>query len=251
MDENCGPLGRPRIQSNYKSRIGPTRMVVYAEFVLEHSSLCKIPLWVAERVTPAEVAGNIPRVDAFKPEPSLALGERAELSDYRFSGYQPGHMAPAGNQTVDAARKLETFTLANIVPQCTQQNLEIWDNLEDRMREWARRDAVYMITGPLFWDPKEDSPETADGLVEYPVVGANAVAVPTHVYKIAARQAAGGDWHVIAFVIANDNSFPRPWNLADYIVSVDFIEERSGLNFFPNGGPDIERAENAKSSMWP
>lgn len=251
ISENCGPLGRPRIRAEHLSRIGATRLVVYPEFALEHSSLLRIPLWVAEHVTPAEVSGKIPRVDAFHPEPSLPRGERAELADYRFVAYQPGHMAPAGNQTVDAHRKWQTFTLANIIPQNVQQNLEIWDNLEDCVREWARRGPVYMITGPMFWDPKEDSPATADGLVEYFTIGPNHVAVPTHTYKIVARQAADKSWQVIGFVIANANSFPRPWNLGEYVVAIDFIEERTGINFFPMGGGEVELAEAALPSMWP
>lgn len=248
--QNCGPLGRPLIRPAARQQIGPTQLIAYPEFVLEHSTLLNIPLWVAEYVTPDEVSGDLPRVDAFHPEPSLPRGRRAELSDYFLFGYQPGHMAPAGNQTVDQLRKWETFTLANIVPQCVEQNLYIWDNLEDQMRAWARREPVYMITGPLFWDPAEDSRATADGLVAYHTIGANHVAVPTHIYKIAARRREDGSWQLIGFVIANDNSFPRPWNLSDYIVPVDFIEARTGIDFFPLGDNAVEQAEAEKPALW-
>lgn len=248
--ENCGPLGSPRVQTAFENRLGPTRLIAYPAFALEYSCIDKVPLWVAEHITPAELAGTIPRVNCFFAEPSLPPGQRAELWDFWFSGFQMGHMAAAGNQTVDPDRKLETFTLANIVPQCIPQNLDIWDNLEDAIRECARYTPVYMITGPLFWDPAEDDPGTADGMIQRSYIGPNRVAVPTHIYKIAARQDKSGHWDLIGFVIANDNTFPRPWNLADYIVSVNFIEERTGIDFFSTGGPEIEHAEAIRSEMW-
>lgn len=250
MDENCGPLGQPRVRPQSRALIGPTRFVVYEGFALEHSSLDKIPLWVAEHVTTAEVAGDVPRRDAFKEEPSLPAGERAELSDYRGSGYDRGHMAPAGNQTVSADRKRETFTLANMVPQFPQQNQQIWAALEETVRKWAESGEVYTITGPLFWDPQEDSPETADGIIEYFVIGGNDVGVPTHTYKVVARRNANGAWQTIAFVIANDNSFSRPWNFADFVQSVDFVEQRAGIDFFPSGGSEVETSEADRSAMW-
>jgi endonuclease G, mitochondrial len=250
IDENCGPLGRPTVRPQHKPRVGPTRMVTYDQFVLEHSSVDRIPIWVAEHVTPAEVSGDIPRRDAFKAEPSLPVGERDELSDYRGSGYDRGHMAPAGNQTVDPDRKKETFTLANMVPQNGPQNQQIWADLEATVRDWGKQGELYVITGPLFWEEEEDSATTADGQIDYYTIGTNMVAVPTHTYKIVARQR-GADWETIAFVIKNDNSFERPWSFASYIKPVAYIEDRTGIDFFPNGGAAVEQSESAASPMWP
>jgi DNA/RNA endonuclease G (NUC1) len=73
-------------------------------------------------------------------------------------------MAPAGNQTVDDQRKLETFYLSNMVPQLQVHNGEIWAALEDQARDWAHaRGKAYIITGPMFYDPAEEAPQTADG----------------------------------------------------------------------------------------
>jgi DNA/RNA endonuclease G (NUC1) len=91
------PAGAPVIGS--AAGAGPTRMVFHPGYVLQHNSKDKIPLWVCETVSKDQLGGNLPRVDAFAAEPALATGQRAELADYKGSGYDRGHQAPAGDQT--------------------------------------------------------------------------------------------------------------------------------------------------------
>lgn len=233
-------FGMPRIVS--RTAEAPTRYVFRNGFVLEHSSLDKIPLWVCERVTRAQISGqSVGRSNRFFPEPQLEGFPRAELIDYRGSGFDRGHMAPAGNQVSDRRLKDETFSLANMSPQAPQLNQQIWRELEDTTREWARRwSPAYMITGNLFYDPAEDSPETADGIVNYSTIGPGEVAVPTHCYKIVIAREPRGRWRAIGFVMPNAGQ-SRPFRFQPYVRSIDWIEERSGLNFLP----DLTAAEEA------
>ncbi|MBX3388485.1 MAG: DNA/RNA non-specific endonuclease [Phycisphaeraceae bacterium] len=220
-------------------------------YVLRHSALNKEALWVCEHVRRDQLSGNLKRSDAFRPDPLLQPGDRAELTDYRGSGYDRGHMAPAGDQTVDARKKDETFYLSNMAPQEPQLNQRVWAALEDQVRDWAdQRGEVWIITGPMWYDPREDDPSTARGFVDYWVIGANEVAVPTHCYKIVIRPDGNGDVDCVAFVIENKPGYRAPFHLDEYITSVDFIEKRTGLNFMPNLSPPAKaRLENSPGHM--
>ncbi|WP_257460983.1 DNA/RNA non-specific endonuclease [Archangium lipolyticum] len=252
IEANC-PFGLPRALKAWEH--GPTRYVIREGYVLQHSGSDKLPLWVCEGVERAQLEGNLPRPGqgAFKPDPELPKGERAELADYKGSGYSRGHMAPAGNQTVDQQRKTETFYLSNMVPQLQVHNGGIWSTLENTARQWAQdRGKAYIITGPMFYDPAEEDPNTADGFVDVYRIGANALPVPTHFFKIVVAQNASGQWEAIAFV-QEHRGYDKPYDsqLPQTIQSVDWIEERAGFDFMPDLEDEQQQAlEASPSPMW-
>lgn len=245
---NC-LFGLPTTDSTWNH--GTTHFVVRDGYVLQHSSLDKIPLWVCEGVSVEQLQGSAQRKDKFKADPKLPEGERAELEDYRGSGYDRGHQAPAGDQNHEQRLKDETFYLSNMAPQVGSFNQQIWRELETDARDWAEeRGGAFVITGPIFWDPQEDDPATADGIIEYYVVGPGQVAVPTHFFKIVIAKNDQGEWEAIAFLLEN-RGYPKPWDFSTYIESVDWIEERTGLNFMPDLDPvEEQRLERQRASMW-
>lgn len=244
LTDNCGPFGAPELSDNWE--FGPTTTVFRDGYVLQHSGMDKIPLWVCEHVTRDEISGSLPRKDAFKADPECPEGQRAELEDYRGSGFDRGHMAPAGNQTVDARLKKETFYLSNMAPQTAALNQKIWAGLEETVRQWAQAEGdVWTYTGNMFFDPQEENAATADGLIPYEIIGPGEVAVPTHCYKIVLAKTAQS-WRAIGFVMANQRKqFPKPYDFAAYSVPISWIEERTGLNFMPLLDPALKnRLEN-------
>jgi len=122
IEQNC-PFGRPRLDPSFG--FGPTRFVIRRGYVLEHSSLDKIPLWVCEGVSKDQLEGSEARTNPFQADPELPAGERAELRDYKNSGYDRGHQAPAGDQTTNLELKRETFYLSNMAPQIPKLNQQI------------------------------------------------------------------------------------------------------------------------------
>jgi len=193
---------------------------------LQHSALDKIPLWVAETVEKAQLEGSLDRSDKFRPDPLLKAGQRSELADYKSSGYDRGHQAPAGNQTVDAERKDDTFYLSNMAPQMPALNQKIWNNLEARTRACTiEAGRTNQITGPIFWDPKEENPATANGLIEFKQIGPGRVAVPTHFFKILLVPD-GANTRAIAFVMENRDYPKGPYDFSKYIQSIDWIIQK-------------------------
>lgn len=142
--------GRPPVIPAVQARNATT--LCYSAFASLSSPATRTPLWAAEALTPASigVARDTERVSEFHAEPGLDRDARAELGDYRRSGYDRGHLAPSGDMPGLKAQQ-ESFTLANIVPQSGDLNRGSWADLESDVRSLAaRRDAVYVVTGVLF-----------------------------------------------------------------------------------------------------
>jgi endonuclease G len=203
------------------------------------------------------VTGSLTREDdPFAPDPLLKPGRRAELKDYARTGYDRGHQSPAADETVDKRLKDETFFLSNMAPQKPALNRKIWKDLEGTVRDWAEsRGEVYIITGGMFYDPKEETAATASGTVQFKVIGPDAVAVPTHFFKIVIAKDPKGVWQSIAFMLEN-KAYPTPpegqhYHFENYIKSIAWIEQRAGLNFMPELDPvEEKRLERTASPMW-
>lgn len=251
IEDNCGLLGMPELDPEYPH--GSTEFVIREGYVLQHSSEDKIPRWVCEHVTAQEVASNssVRRRDRFAPDPQLAGKPRAELTDYRRSGFDRGHQAPAGNQNSVQRLKDETFFLSNMTPQTGAHNQQIWADLEHTTRDWVDNGIVasaFIITGGFFYDPEEENTATADGIIEYSIIGSGAVAVPTHYFKIVYSPDATGAIQAVAFVHEN-RGYPRPFNHAAHIKPIDWIEERAGIDFFPDLDPTEEQRVEGQAGV--
>jgi endonuclease G len=251
-DRNCGEFGIPKTDPAWP--FGQTKFIFRDGYVLQHSSLDKIPLWVCEGIVPEQLSGTATRDSGtFKPDLLLPAGKRAELADYKGSGYDRGHQAPAGDQVKEQRLKDETFYLSNMAPQVPAHNQQIWRVLEDTVRNWVKDgnlEVEHVITGGFFYDPAEDDAQTADGEISFKTVGQGQVSVPTHFFKIVLGRTPGGEWQAIGFVIEN-KGFTRPFNFASFIKPIDWIEERTGLDFLPELGPEEEeRLERAAPPLW-
>ena len=105
-----------------------------------------------ERQTLAQGQG-LRRTDKFYAEARLPRSERAELDDYKGSGYSRGHMAPAGDMSTPDAMA-QSFSLANMVPQDQTHNGGAWSQIEQDTRKYVMRAPgdVYVFTGPVYAD---------------------------------------------------------------------------------------------------
>jgi endonuclease G, mitochondrial len=249
IDKHC-PFGQPQKRPSLDH--GPTQIITRSAYALEHDSLAKIPLWVCGSLDPNLVFGPAKRKNKWRPDPALDGKPRAVDADYRNSGFQRGHMIASEDRVANQELNDATFFLSNAVPQNGPLNGGPWARLEATIRAWVETGALTnakTITGGFFYDPEEDDPATADGIVNFQRIGAGHVAVPTHIYKIVVGQR-GAARRAIAFVASNRKP-PDGWKVADGIVSIDWLEERAGLDFMPDLTPADEVAlERKPSPMW-
>ncbi|WP_225784618.1 DNA/RNA non-specific endonuclease [Xenophilus sp. Marseille-Q4582] len=162
---------------------GRLRELCYDGFAILHSGESRTPVYVAQRLNRDIVlrARRIERQGRFFADARLRRGERAELEDYRGSGWSRGHMAPAADMPTERAMA-QSFSLANMVPQDPRQNGGPWARIEEDTRRYAlrARGDVYVLTGPVFADRQ--------------VIGPNRVHVPTHLFKLVHDAVTGRTW---------------------------------------------------------
>lgn len=160
------------------------RELCFSSFAILYSGQTKTPVFVAQRLSRrALVQGQgIPRTDKFYAEARVPRAERAELPDYRGSGYSRGHMAPAGDMHSPEAMA-QSFSLANMVPQNQTHNAGAWSRIEQDTRKYVMRASgdVYVFTGPVY----SARPQA---------IGAGRVAVPSHLYKVVYDPMTGRSW---------------------------------------------------------
>ena len=109
----------------------------YTGFDLGYNEKYEQASWVAYVLTREEVeSGMINRTDNFRVDTSISTGS-ANLADYRGSGYDRGHLAPAGDMKWNATAMSESFLMSNMSPQTPSFNRGIWRSLESRVRVWA------------------------------------------------------------------------------------------------------------------
>ncbi|KQO38065.1 endonuclease [Acidovorax sp. Leaf84] len=160
------------------------RELCFDGFAVLHSGNTKTPIYVAQRLNRQMLQDGqgIKRTDRFYADARLPAAERAELEDYKGSGWSRGHMAPAGDMGTPEA-KAQSFSLANMVPQDAKQNGGPWSKIEEDTRKYVMRARgdVYVITGPVF----EPGAQT---------IGAGRVVVPSHVFKLIYDPSTGKSW---------------------------------------------------------
>jgi endonuclease G, mitochondrial len=190
-------------------------VVRHAAYTLGYSEANEQARWVAYELTSAEVAGNVKRKDNFRPDPSVSTGS-ATLSDYRGSGYDRGHLAPAADMKLNGTYMSESFFMSNMSPQVAGFNRGIWKNLEEVVRKMALGSgAVYVVTGPIFSQSRGS-------------IGSNKVTIPGYYYKVILDYREPS-MKAIGFILPNKASTS---SLSFYATSVDAVEERTGLDFF-------------------
>jgi len=156
----------------------------------------------------------------------------AHYKNYKNSGYDRGHLCPAGDRKFSKQAFDETFLTSNISPQNHDFNSGIWNRLEQKTRYWAQKhDRLYVVTGGVLKDNLK-------------TIGRDNVAVPNFFYKIILDNTEP-EIKAIAFLIPNDNSEK---GLYKYVVSIDKIEELTGIDFFPALPDDLENSLEQSSS---
>ncbi|MGZ5244011.1 MAG: DNA/RNA non-specific endonuclease [Bacteroidia bacterium] len=211
------------------------QIVRHLGYTLSYNEEHEIANWVAYTLTSANLRGKEKRSEDFREDPAVHT-QSAEPEDYKYSGYDRGHLAPAGDMKWSPKAMSESFLMSNIAPQTHAFNAGIWENLESTVRSWAKKDsAVHIVTGPVL-----------QGNLQ--IIGKNKVTVPEFFYK-AVLDAQEPEIKCIAFIIPNKGT-GRPF--MDFAVSVDSLEAVIQTDLFPGLPDHIENEieKNFSVKQW-
>ncbi len=192
------------------------QIINHLAYTLKYNETYEQAEWVMYVLTAEKVSGTVKRTDNFRPDPQVKTGSAA-LIDYRKSGYDRGHLAPAADLKWSKKAMSESFFMSNMSPQRPGFNRGIWKNLEALVRSWAvGEEEIIIVTGPVL----------NAGL---PVIGSNEVAIPEYYYKVILDYREPGI-KGIGFILPNKSSKA---SIASYAVTIDSVESFTGIDFFP------------------
>lgn len=173
--------------------------------------------WVAYELKKEYLKNNDFKRPYFIEDPKVTTGS-ADWRNYKNSGYDKGHLCPAGDMEFNKKAYDDTFYTSNISPQKHDFNSGIWNRLEEKTRYWAGKyNNIYIVTGGILKDSDKK-------------IGTEKVSVPKYFYKIILAKS-GKEHKAIAFLVPNENSNN---SIYDFIVPVETIEKMTGIDFFPN-----------------
>ena len=229
---DTGRMEIPRMEEGNEGQI-----IQRTGYTLSYNAKTRTPQWVAWELTKAETRGDAERNNEFLPDPQV-IGTQVETYDYSHSGYDRGHMAPAGDMKWSEEAMKESFYMSNICPQDHNLNKGDWNDLEMKTREWARRyGKAYVVCGPVYHQGKS---------IEH--IGKSRVAVPHSFFK--AILIYKKDTPLALGFLFENKAGHHP--LTDYIVSIDELEKLTGMDFFSTLPDETEeQIENTAVTRLP
>jgi endonuclease G len=210
-------------------------LIQHTNFTLSYSETNRQAEWVAYNLTPESINGPQERTDNFRIDPKVR-NNPVGSGDYSGSGYDRGHLCPAGDMKLNLTSMSETFYMSNMSPQNPSFNRGIWETLESRVRTWAlEKNGVYVVTGPIL---KNICGSIKNGTIS----------VPCSYYKIVFKDN-GNEKIAIALILSNQGSSS---SLKSFVTSIDNIEALTGIDFFSSLSDDIENKleSTINTSSW-
>jgi endonuclease G len=204
-------------------------------YTVSYDADYKTPQWVGWILTAAHTSGEVPRETQFYADPDVR-GAKAYTKDYTGSGYDRGHMAPAGDMKWDEEAMRQSFYLTNVCPQNPSLNRGDWNDLEQMTRSWAKTyGAVAVVAGPIYYNQK-------------PVrIGANKVAVPHAFFKVL-LVGSGNALRAYGFIFPTVSGHR---DIRKYQYSVDEVEKVTGMDFFSRLPDEVENSIEAAVPALP
>jgi endonuclease G len=199
-------------------------------FTLSYSSTHRQAEYSYYYLSPESILGGQARTDDFRVDPKVKSNP-VKSTDYQGSGYDRGHLCPAADMALNLTAMSETFYMSNMSPMAPSFNRGIWSRLEDWVREEALGNSgLYVVTGPIL-------SSSCGSLKE-------SITVPCAYYKIVFKE--GSQPKMLGFVLSNAGA---SGSLQAFAVSVDEIEKKTGLDFFPQLENTLEQSLESKVNL--
>ena len=221
----CPSLSYEQIMIPAKLTDRPEQILKRTGYTVSYNKDMRLPNWVAWHLTADNAAGKCKRNGIKFEEDTEVPSPRATHADYTRSGFDRGHMCPAGDNKWSETAMKESFLMTNICPQHPNLNRGDWNEMENACRLWAQKYGdLVIVAGPIFYKGNHKK------------IGKNKVAVPEAFFKVVLTME-GDKPQAVGFIYKN-NEGNRSKD--SYINSIDDVERITGIDFFPALPDDIE-----------
>ncbi|OCB75196.1 DNA/RNA non-specific endonuclease [Flavobacterium crassostreae] len=210
-------------------------IIKHPYYTLSYNERAEQAEWLAYELKKSYIVNKDFKRPYFIEDP-MVKSQSADWRNYKNSGYDKGHLCPAADMEFAKDAYNDTFYTSNIAPQNHDFNAGVWNRLEQKVRYWAQKyDGVYVVTAGVLNNTRK-------------TIGKQKVLVPDYFYKIILDDS-NGNYKMIAFLIPNQKS-DKP--LYSFVVSVDAIEKRTGIDFFPKLEDQLEDSleQNSSYKAW-
>ena len=192
--------------------------------------------WVAYRFDAITRQSNTSRSDAWADDPELP--EVYRIGTSYFNGYQRGHICPSADRLYSVEANMQTFYMSNMSPQIGDFNGGAWAGLEDLVRDCGRSstfaDTIYVVKGGTIENDQIRTYMERSSSMK--------IAVPRY-YFVALLAVKAGSYSSIGFLMEHKN-YPdynsslnekeRKAFMEQFAMSIDKLEDLTGINFFSN-----------------
>lgn len=215
---------------------GPYNDVISHDyFTLSYSEEHEQAEWIYYTLNSNQLKLDVERKDNFRADHKIKTIS-AQLYDYKGSGYDRGHLAPAADMKYNSNSMSESFLMSNMSPQSPSFNRGVWRKIEKQFRDWGYRyGELIIVTGPVL---KGEN---------YGSIGSNKVTIPKWYYKVAIDP--NNYQRNIAILIENRGSSK---SVRTFVVTIDYLEEFSGLDFFHALSDEVEESfeSSTHTNLW-
>ena len=199
--------------------------------------------WVAFTFDEDNSRDVVGRMDTWMWDPKLPQSLSTE-ADFKGSGYSRGHMVASEDRVSSKEANKQTFYYSNVSPQLKSHNAGIWKRLEEKVRAWGRnnnmRKVLYVAKGGTI----------AEGQIE-PKRLRGKIVIPKYYWMALLAEDMEGRYHAIAFLTEHRKYEKGEGNLQKLALSIDELEDFTGLDFFHNLDDRTEQQVEAVAPLSP
>ena len=204
-------------------------------------------MWVAYPLYSSKIGGSASA--SWKPNPNLQASEQINIwtGSYNVDDYSRGHLLPDASRDGNSEMLKQAYYATNQVPQIQNKfNGGIWSELEKGVRAQVKSDTLYVVTGVAF--RKAGGSET----IKYiqPKYDTKQCPVPNYFYKVIMKVKRSGSTVTSASAVGfwfEHKTYSGEYE--NYAVSVDQIEQWTGMDFFVNL-PDNLEVTAEQNASW-
>jgi endonuclease G len=224
-------------------------------FSLEWDSKIRAQRWTCYDLNKRNAAKNgntrkslWPDGDPWDVDPDVPKSEQqatySELSKSYYPGsndyYEKGHVCPSNDRLYTKAANKQTFYMTNILPMVQKFNSGIWQKMEIQLNDWAQKlgngDTIFVCKGGTI--DKEDQ-------ILGKTIGNHVV--PKYFFMALYAKTSTGQ-KMLGFWAEHLNEDTKGDALKGYVVNIDELEQKTGIDFFCNLDDSAEEQLESKKT---